>query len=302
MAKIVPFIGELLKNRYIPDVILTSYFSLEPTQPNSFDEIPEGYIGRLERFNQPFFVNYFGTYIMIWELAMIEHKIKIGEYSFDEVKKYANKMGEGFLYGYQNFEKDIVEAKTGIFSNDENRARVIYDYANGSLPRYKGVFNVTMGKGVHPFSKWYESGIKRGYYYRAWYIILENYTMFEKYFIPPASKKPVFVFKDKGLKDWILPANIDKFKEIEKELFEREYIDNSYQWKKHKTELVDFVCVIDKYFRPIVKGKRIQDFHKRQFISERYGYEKTGLTDTWKKRNPKLETAKITFFWIEPPK
>jgi len=103
--------------------------------------------------------------------------------------------------------------------------------------------------------------------------------------------------------DWILPDYIEKFIEIEKQLFIRGYIDQSYKWKKQKTELAEFLCVIInyKYFKPNVKGKKVQDFHKRQFISGRYGYEKTGLTETWKKKKPKFELACIPFSWIEKP-
>lgn len=105
------------------------------------------------------------------------------------------------------------------------------------------------------------------------------------------------------LKEWILPDYLNKFIEIEKELYKREYIDQNHKWTKNLTLLVDLVCVITdyKYFKQTVNGKRIQDFHKRQFISQRYGYEKTRLKETWKKRKPKIEFAKIPFSWIEKP-
>ena len=106
------------------------------------------------------------------------------------------------------------------------------------------------------------------------------------------------------LKEWILPDYLNKFVEIEKELYNREYIDQYHQWQKKLTVLVEFVCVIIvyNYFKPIVNGKKIKDFHKRQFISERYGYKKSGLTDTWGKVKPKIDSAKIPFSWIEKPK
>lgn len=115
--------------------------------------------------------------------------------------------------------------------------------------------------------------------------------------------EPVFIPNNEDLSDWILPDFIPKFLEIEKELFRRGYIKNSYQWQKHKTVLIKFLCVIInyKYFRQIVKGKKIQDFHKRQFISERYGFGKTGLTETSKKHKPTLEFALIPFSWIKKP-
>lgn len=106
------------------------------------------------------------------------------------------------------------------------------------------------------------------------------------------------------LKEWILSDYLSTFTAIEHELFKRGYIDNSYKWKETKIKLTDFLCVIIsyKYFKIIVKSKKIHDFHKRQFISDRYGIGKTGITQTWKKAKPKIDIAKITYSWIEKPK
>jgi hypothetical protein len=130
--------------------------------------------------------------------------------------------------------------------------------------------------------------------------ILKNLTL---EFIELLKSKISFEPETEILIDWILPDYIEKFIENEKQLFIRGYIDQSYKWKKHKTELADFLCVIInyKYFKPNVKGKKVRDFHKRQFISVRYGYEKTGLTETWKKKKPKFELACIPFSWVINP-
>ena len=98
--------------------------------------------------------------------------------------------------------------------------------------------------------------------------------------------------------------SIEKFKEIEKELFNLGYLNNSYQWntKKTKKKLIDFVSVVDHYgyFRKLnISRAPVKDFHKRQFISERYGFGKTGLSETSKKYKPSLEEALIPFSWIE---
>ena len=107
-----------------------------------------------------------------------------------------------------------------------------------------------------------------------------------------------------GLKTFVLPDNLQWFAEIETELFNRGYIDGAYKWMKNKTDLIDFLTVIYtmKVFRPSVNGKRLQDFHKRQFISGRYGQGKTGLTETAKKHKPKTDIAVIPFSWIKKPK
>jgi hypothetical protein len=117
------------------------------------------------------------------------------------------------------------------------------------------------------------------------------------------NEKSEFIPETANLKDWIYPDYIPKFTTIEEGLFQRGFIDNSYQWKKHKTDLAEFACLIIglKYFKPIVKGKRIQNYHIRQFISERYGFNKTGLTETWKKKKPTFNLSKASFYWINIP-
>jgi|GEM_PF-5161469 len=117
-------------------------------------------------------------------------------------------------------------------------------------------------------------------------------------------KEPQFKLETDKLKEWILPDYLNTFTTIEQELLNKGYINYSYEWVKKKSELAEFLCVIInfKYFKPVVKGKRIKDFHKRQFISERYGFGKTGLSETWKNTNPKFDIAIIPFSWIEKPK
>ena len=105
------------------------------------------------------------------------------------------------------------------------------------------------------------------------------------------------------LKDWIRAVKIEKFVSIEKELFEKGFIDSSHKWVAQKTELADFAYIIIhyKYFEQSVNRKRIKDFHKRQFISERYGFPKTGsksLGETWKSSKPNFESANKNFPWI----
>lgn len=114
-----------------------------------------------------------------------------------------------------------------------------------------------------------------------------------------------FIQKDENFKDWIMPDFKIKFMVIEKELFDRGYIDSSYNWQKPHTqrELIELLCVLRlyKYFKPIVKGKKCKEFHYRQFISKRYGFIKTGLTETAKKYKPTLKLSEATFHWINKP-
>jgi len=129
-------------------------------------------------------------------------------------------------------------------------------------------------------------------------LLIEKYKAKKK--DSQADLKPINV---ELLEGWILPDFISKYIEIEKELYNLGYIDKAYKWKKKKTELANYVCVIInyKYFKPIVDGKKIKDFHKVHLISERFGYGKTGLSETWKKHNKNIDLAKIPFSWIEAP-
>jgi hypothetical protein len=103
------------------------------------------------------------------------------------------------------------------------------------------------------------------------------------------------------LKNWIYHDSLKTFINIENELLERGYLNDNYKWVKYKTFLIDFLITIqhNKFFKNIVKGQKKQDFHYRQFISELYGYGKTGLTETSKKHKPKLEIASSLFLWVE---
>jgi hypothetical protein len=103
------------------------------------------------------------------------------------------------------------------------------------------------------------------------------------------------------LKAWIYSGSMETFNIIENELLNRKYLDEDYKWANKKTKLIDFLTVIHQknFFRPIVLGKRKQLFHYRQFISEMYGYRKTGLTETSTKHKPTLNEALFHFSWIE---
>ena len=108
------------------------------------------------------------------------------------------------------------------------------------------------------------------------------------------------------VKEWILPDFVNKYTQLEKELFNRNYIDDKNNWAKSKIKLAEFLRVIIdlRYFKHKKDSSLLKDFHKRQFIEERYGYEKSGLSNTWEKFNRKVKAstiAKSTFYWIVDP-
>lgn len=127
---------------------------------------------------------------------------------------------------------------------------------------------------------------------------------------PPIKNSELTGFKsnlqpihNEQLKEWIYSDHLENYIEIEMELLSRGFLDADYQWKKYKTEMIDFLKVIEHYqfFRPVVLSVRKKDFHYRQFISELYGFGKTGLSETVKKHKPSLESAQIPFSWIGNP-
>ena len=106
-----------------------------------------------------------------------------------------------------------------------------------------------------------------------------------------------------NLKNWIEFKKIPMFIDIEQGLFDKGFIDENHKWLKKKRKLIEFLKVISEYqfFREKVLAHKKQPFHYRQFISERYGYGKTGLTATSKEYKPTFEISKSSFFWIEKP-
>lgn len=323
MAKKIPPIRDLLKNPNIDESILDAYYSLEPTLNYVKEKLSK------EKFKnnvvkatlfQPFGTFVYGAYLMPSEWTDINEERRITECSYREFTLLMKKYATGFLYGYYNFERDVLETKSKIFGTEINKSQVIYDHISLGYPKaFENSMSHMSGMGnaasqmpsLSFFSEINNLGVKRGKFYRAWYIILENHKVFEGYFTSQltSENKPQTTFtpKAKNLKDWILSDYIDIFLEIEKELFNREYIDSSYKWQmgkgKGKVRLIDFLTVIIeyKYFKHIVHSIKIKDSHKRQFISERYGLGKFGLAESVKKHKPTFDIASIPFAWITKP-
>ena len=114
-------------------------------------------------------------------------------------------------------------------------------------------------------------------------------------------QNPTFTPETVKLKNWIEFKKITLFTEIEQGLFDYRYIDENYKWQKSQKDLVEFLIVINEYkfFRVRVKGCKQNAKHYRWFISERYGYHKTWLSDTSNKYKPNFEYSLKNFTWIE---
>lgn len=178
----IPPMVKLLSNPNIPIKILDLYFSLV-RQPTKADQVPSYYSGELKWFNQPFPISVEGAYPLKDDFDWLEFKIKEKhkpEYNQETVWEYLKLFAKGFKQGYFNFENDIL--KTSIFQDQINMAQKTFDYASSFFNNGRGNFPEFHDGRKHIFSCWDESGKKAGYYYRAWYLILENHKMFEQFF------------------------------------------------------------------------------------------------------------------------
>lgn len=186
----IPFIGKLFsKHLTISEKIKDAYYSLVP-QPSENENVPQYYVGKLNHYNQPYRVQVYGAYPLMTHWEMIVYKMENAndesgyfkqwekEKVFEAMKEYA----KGFQQGYNDFLKDIIDNKDNLSSSEAIRFQRIKDYVFNLLHNEPG-FSETVGKGIeNTFSRWYEDGKEGGYYYRAWYLILDNHLAFSPLF------------------------------------------------------------------------------------------------------------------------
>jgi hypothetical protein len=186
----VPFIGSLLnKHLNISERILGAYFSLVP-QPRSRKDVSDHYVGKLNHHNQPYQVSIYGVYPLMKYWEMIDYNTKnVNDSSgyfknwqrekvYEALKDYA----KGFQQGFNNFLSDVIDNENSLSSSESIRLQKIKDYVFNSWNNEPG-FSEVMGKGAeNVFSGWFEDGKKGGYFYKAWYLILENHLAFAPLF------------------------------------------------------------------------------------------------------------------------
>lgn len=183
----VPSINKLIySNLNICDTVLDAYYSIVP-QLSDDESVPENFIGKRHRFNAPFHMKVYDAWVLSkdWEHLQLQRKEKITPYdsvSDKEVEAALNNYGNGFKKGYFKFEKELLsEESASIVIKNSNCARIVFDYVTGSFLG-RGGYPISFGEGNY-FKNWYETGIEAGRYYRAWYIILEYYFVFEPLFV-----------------------------------------------------------------------------------------------------------------------
>lgn len=181
----IPYIGELMSNLNIDEVLWDAYYNLT-FQPTSREKISKSYVGRLNWYNNPFLYNVYDSYPLRHDYELLIAKIDDGYFerkniNKDEIDYYLKEYSKGFKFGHDNFEKDIVKAKSSLFDEKEDYSRSIFDFATGSLFKGSG-FPECYGFDKHILSGWYDAGIQGGYFYRSWYLMLNHSDRFLKYF------------------------------------------------------------------------------------------------------------------------
>jgi hypothetical protein len=181
MAKEIPPIIDLLKNPNISEKILFHFDNLTSKSNEKPIDLKNPSI-KLEYTQYPFNSKLYNSYIMSWESTILykHRKNNITGYPMLIVEASLRRYARGFRFGYFNFEKDILKEKTQTFKSDENRIQVIFDYACMPYPKMTHQYlDLSCYKNT---VKLYKNGIKRGYYYRAWTLVLENHKYFEDLF------------------------------------------------------------------------------------------------------------------------
>lgn len=185
------YIAELI-NGTISDTILNYYYGLT-YQPRDIAEITPGYVGKLHRYNNPFQYRVHGAYHLKHYYELLDYQILDGYYqktyrvSEEDIQTALKEYGKQFIIGFDSFETDVVRTKSSLFTERSDFCKTIFDYAM-SHTTIPGGYPETIGGGRHVFSAWGQAGLEMGYFYRAWYIILENHQAFESLFEPQQRK------------------------------------------------------------------------------------------------------------------
>ncbi len=194
----VPFVADLINNPNLSHIVLDAYYSLVP-QPTSRSQVPTYYSGDLKHHNQPFQMKVYGAFPLMIDWNFQRHKIDDGYFSNlgiaqAEVESYLKKYGQAFLEGYNSFEDDLFKVKKLVFQETSDKEQAIFDYATNWFLNRSG-FPEAHGPKTHLLSAWPDAGKQAGYFYRAWYIILQQSHRFEHRFAKAYQLKDDFLDK-----------------------------------------------------------------------------------------------------------
>ena len=191
MENTIPNIERLLKSSKI---LLDAYLKYTPSSIKEDYYIGEHEVGSSMMFNEDYeslendFVNYRDQ--SSWYL---ERNIYLPEFS-DCMRVY----GEGFSYGYNNFENEIVVAGVDIINSETVTIQAIFDFVNNELHKQSISITINGEYDNNGLDHMREHGINRGYLYRAWIIILNRPNVYNSLFNKStekiSTKKPKITF------------------------------------------------------------------------------------------------------------
>jgi len=182
----IPKISDLLYNTNISASVSHAYYGLIPKA--EYGKIPFGY-------------NIYGAYPETIDYEVLLLKIQAKTPPFDvvteqQIDKALQDFAEGFKEGYYNFENDKINSK--LFKDDATKAQVIFDIATSNFFTDRG-FGISHGEGVDYFETWKNAGKEGGYYYRAWYVILESHNVFAPYFLHAPTEQTITYSSDNSI-------------------------------------------------------------------------------------------------------
>jgi hypothetical protein len=207
-------VPRIKENIHVSNNILYAYYN-QIRQPQSRDEVPEYYIGRLWRYNDPYHYTVHGAYIFtpVWEMLECKKEDKSDQtkdYTHKKVSESLKDYAKGFQYGFDNFLKDKIKKPTSLANTDELNCQLIKDYVTQFW--YPGSLSETHNSDKDIFSGWYNNGVEAGYYYCAWYLIFENYRLFEPYFKDYSPPQEI---------QYVCNLSRNSILEIKKEIFDK---------------------------------------------------------------------------------
>ena len=256
----IPFIGKL-HSVCRSDAIRNRYYALVD-QPKNISEISRNYVGKINHYNKPFYIKVNEAYLFspIWNQLQFERnyvnemkaKKKLskndklyleynGIYAEEEkVKAALLDYSDGFCEGYIGFDQFI---SSGPLNDPDSVKRRIVRYAT-SASYFDDLGGLPITVGAEISLQWREPGIKWGRFYRAWYLILENCSSFEKFFEDPQQnpKLPnrlsdIFTSRE----NYESAMNALKNSSLKPDPL----IDDNYNYLKSKNEKAGFAAWID---------------------------------------------------------
>ncbi|WP_123947366.1 hypothetical protein [Chryseobacterium pennae] len=150
-------------------------------------------IGHRKTFLKPYMLNFKGAYIFrnqfhFWLFQMTKmtrtYKNKSIE-NFEDLFPILEEYKVGFEEGYNNFEKDCIERFFTMFPDKNDFIQKTFEYVTKNIPftnnwsdGHPG-FTINIRGEITDIKSY---GIKQGYFYKAWSIILSNSILYEELF------------------------------------------------------------------------------------------------------------------------